>query len=371
MTDRRTIRAAVLLSLSPLAAACMNGEVGHPGGAAGGAGGYIPPGASIGGGGLPAAGGAGGGSAGSGGSGGGGGAPVAGAGGGGGNGSGSAPALDGGAGTGGVMVTDPGKEGDGDTTLQPPYNAPPEATLGPGVTAGKMQPLMIDSKLLAPRMVTVYSPASYVANTPAPFMVMQDGPAYINTFKLNVVLDNMIFKKQLPAMIVIFVPNGGGQRSFEYDSLTDLYTRYVLEEVLPTVEKGLPIKLTTDPEGRAAGGHSSGGIAAFTMGWHRPDQFHRILSNSGSYVGIRGGNAYPGLVMSMPAKPLRVFLSVGTQDQQSPQWQKANYAMAAALAAKSYHYRFVVLTQGTHAQTFPASILPDSLLWLWRGYPIN
>jgi enterochelin esterase family protein len=270
-------------------------------------------------------------------------------------------------------AADPGKEGDGNFTINGPYQLPPEATLAPGVTAGKMTSVMVVSKIFPghDRTLTVYSPASYVAGTPAPFMVIQDGPSYINNFKLNVVLDNMIAKKQLPAMICIFVPNGGGNRSFEYDSLTDLYVRFVLEEVLPAVEMNLPIKLTTDPEGRAAGGHSSGGIAAFTMGWHRPDQFRRILTHSGSFVNIRGGNKVPGMIMMAPPKPLRVFLSVGSKDNESPRWQKGNEDMAAALAAQQYHYRFVLLNGGTHAQSYPASILPESLLWLWRGYPIN
>src|SRR6185436_19295191 len=160
-------------------------------------------------------------------------------------------------------VADPGKEGDGNFTVNGPYQPPPEATLAPGVTPGKMETVMVVSKIFPghDRTVTVYSPAGY-AGAPAPFMVIQDGPSYINNFKLNVVLDNMIAKKQLPAMICIFVPNSGSNRSFEYDSLTDLYVRFVLEEVLPAVEKNLPVKLTSDPEGRAAGGHSSGGIAA-------------------------------------------------------------------------------------------------------------
>jgi len=270
-----------------------------------------------------------------------------------------------------TAIADPGKEGDGNFTIDGPYLLPPEATLAAGVTPGKMETVMVTSKIFPghDRTVTVYSPAAYVAGTPAPFMVMQDGPNYINNFKLNVVLDNMIARRQLPAMICLFVPNGGSNRSFEYDSLTDLYLRFVLQEVLPAVESQLPIKLTTDPEGRAAGGHSSGGIAAFTMGWHRPDQFRRILTHSGSFVNIRGGNKLPGLVTMTPAKPLRVFLSVGTNDLESGRWQRGNEDMARALAAQQYHYRFVLLNGGTHNQLSPASILPESLLWLWRGYP--
>lgn len=269
-------------------------------------------------------------------------------------------------------VSDPGKEGDGNFTVKGPYVLPPEATLQPGVTAGKVETVMVTSKIFPgrDRVVTVYMPAGY-AGAPAPFIVLQDGPSYINNFKLPTVLDNMIAKKQLPAMVAIFVPNGGSNRSFEYDSLTDLYVRFVLEEVLPAVEKGLPVKLTSDPEGRAAGGHSSGGIAAFTMGWHRPDQFRRLLTHSGSFVNIRGGNKVPGMVMMGEPKPLRVFLSVGSRDLENGRWQTGNEMMAAALAAKQYHYRFVLMEGGTHQQGHPASILPETLLWLWRGYPVQ
>jgi enterochelin esterase-like enzyme len=270
-----------------------------------------------------------------------------------------------------IVVTDPGTEGDGDSTIAASTTLPPEATLQPGVTAGTMRPVMVAGKLLGGRMVTVYTPAGYVPMTPAPFMVLQDGNSYMNNFHLNTVLDNMIAKHELPAMILLFVPNGGAaKRSFEYDSLSDLYTRFVLEEVLPAVEAALPIKLTTDPDGRATGGHSSGGIAAFSMGWYRPDQFRRILSNSGSFVSLRGGDKYPGIVAMAEAKPLRVFLSVGTKDNESPRWQKGNEAMAAALAAKKYHYKFVLINGGTHSQGYPAAIMPETLRWLWRGYPI-
>jgi enterochelin esterase family protein len=268
-------------------------------------------------------------------------------------------------------ATDPGSDGDGDVTMTGPYDYPPEATLMPGVTAGKLIDVPVTGKIFASRTVQVYVPSGYVEKSPAPFLVLQDGPGYVTRFKLPTVLDNLIAKKQLPVMLAIFVPNGGAaKRSIEYDTLSDAYVRFVLEEILPAVEAGAPVKLTTDPEGRGAGGHSSGGIAAFTMGWQRPDQFRRILTHSGSFVSIRGGDKYPEIVKGMPRKPLRVYLSVGTKDNEAPRWQRGNEAMAAALKQQGYHYRFMLQMDGTHAQTFPASNLPEALLWLWRGYPI-
>ena len=268
-------------------------------------------------------------------------------------------------------VTDPGSEGDGNVMMTGPYDYPPEATLQAGVTAGKLIDVPVAGKIFAGRTVQVYVPNGYVDKTPAPFIVLQDGPSYVTRFKLPTVLDNMIAKKQLPLMLAIFVPNGGAaKRSIEYDTLSDAYVRFVLEEILPAVEAMAPVKLTTDPEGRAAGGHSSGGIAAFSMGWYQPDQFRRILSHSGSFVSIRGGDKYPDVVKSMSKKPLRVYMSVGTKDNEAPRWQRGNENMATALKAQGYHYRFMLQVNGTHAQTFPASNLPEALLWLWRGYPI-
>jgi enterochelin esterase-like enzyme len=273
-------------------------------------------------------------------------------------------------GTGGLP--DPGTVGDGDFTFNGPYGLPPEATLMPGVTAGKLWTIQVSSKIFpgTTRDVQIYTPAAYVANSRVPFMVFQDGGAYLVNFKVTNVIDNLVAQKKLPLMISIFV-NASGNRSAEYDALTDDYSQFVLTELLPAVEK-LSVKLTTDPEGRAIGGHSSGGIAAFTVGWRHPDQFRRILTNSGSFVAILGGDMYPAMIRAQtPIKPLRVSLSTGTMDLSSPRWQQANVDMAAALKAMGYHYRFVLEHGGTHDQMYPATLITETLLWLWRGYPLN
>jgi enterochelin esterase-like enzyme len=269
-------------------------------------------------------------------------------------------------------------EGDGDSTIDGPYQPPPEATPGADVPHGRVETFEWQSSAIFPgtsRPVAVYIPAQYQAGTEAALMVLQDGPSYLKNFKTDVVLDHLIARKEVPVMVVVFVGNGGrAHRSQEYDSLGGLYTRFVLEEILPEVQRRFPVRFTSNPDGRCAGGHSSGGIAAFTMGWERPDQFRRILTHSGSFVDLRGGHVYPDLIRAAPRKPLRVFLFTGTGDNGASappprNWPTANRAMAAALAEKGYPYRFVFANGGTHNQSFPASILPQTLIWLWRGYP--
>src|SRR4051812_24064516 len=227
----------------------------------------------------------------------------------------------------------------------------------------------------------IYVPKQYDAAKPACLMVFQDGGSYIGTngqFRATIVFDNLINKKEMPVTIGLFVNPGEvptaeqGQkarsnRSYEYDSLGDLYTGFLVEELLPVVEK--KYKITTDPDGRAICGISSGGICAWTVAWERPDLFHKVLSQVGSFTNIREGNNYPALIRKSAKKPIRVFLQDGQNDLDNlhGNWPLSNQEMAAALKFKGYDYKFE-LGDGGHNGKHGGAILPESLRWLWRDY---
>lgn len=309
------------------------------------------------------------------------------------------------------MVNDPGTEGDGDYTVGANPPAAPELQGGGGPRGSSYtftmnsEDSMIfkgdDTTLNMPRSFTrevrVYIPQQYEDGTAAPFMVVQDG--YVGD--IATALDNMIPDGEVPALVVVFVANGGGdslgsERGLEYDTLSDRYSRFITTEVLPAVESNAEIladypnfALTTDPEGRGAYGCSSGGAAAFTMGWFTPDQFRRIITYSGTFVDQQDTDApenadYPlgaweyheRLIAESDPKPLRVFLQVGENDNGAGQpesghhnWVMANQRMAAELAAKGYHYRFVYVEGAGHCDSAARrATLPDTLRWMWRGY---
>lgn len=317
----------------------------------------------------------------------------------------------GGAGGSGGSVIDPGVEGDGDYTIAPPYSASPDLEVK-DVPHGQIYQFSMSSETSAiyrgedttlndpmsfDRGIRVYVPRQYVDGTPAPLMVVQDG--YLD--EIVKALDNLIEEGSIPALVAIFVDNGGGdskgsQRGLEYDTLSDRYSRFITTEVLPAVESASQIvadypgfTLTTDPEGRAAYGCSSGGAAALTMGWFTPDQFRRIITYSGTFVDQQDDDAaeeaeYPlgaweyhdRLIAEADPKPLRVFLHVGENDLGAGEpegthhnWIMANQRMAAALAAKGYHYRFVYAEGSGHCDAgVLRQTLPDTLRWMWRGY---
>lgn len=227
----------------------------------------------------------------------------------------------------------------------------------------------------------IYVPKQYDAAKPACVMVFQDGGSYVGTngqFRVPVVFDILIAKKEMPVTIGIFLNPGEvpaaepGQkprsnRSFEYDSLGDLYAKFIIDEILPEVGKSY--NLTKDPEGRAIGGISSGGICAWTVAWERPDQFRKVLSHVGSFTNIRGGHNCQALIRKADKKPIRVFLQEGANDLDNlhGNWPLANQEMAASLKFKGYDYKFEFGTEG-HNGKHGGAILPDSLRWLWRDY---
>jgi enterochelin esterase family protein len=228
----------------------------------------------------------------------------------------------------------------------------------------------------------VYVPAQYDAKSPACVMVFQDGGAYVNPqgdFRVPTVFDNLIHKKQMPVTIGIFInpgripaasPEGKERqnRSFEYDTLSDQYARFLEKEILPEVEKDY--RLRRDAAARAICGISSGGICAFTVAWQRPDLFSKVLSHVGSFTNIRGGDVYPGLVRKTAHKPIRVFLQDGSKDLDNAagNWPLANQQMAAALKFAKYDYRFEY-GDGAHDGKHGGAILPESLRWLWNDTP--
>jgi len=255
------------------------------------------------------------------------------------------------------------------------YQLGPDSIEKPDVPKGKVTKHSWTSQIFAEttRDYWVYVPAQYDPKTPACVMVFQDGETYAKAdgqFRVPVVFDNLIHKKEMPVTVGIFINPGrlprGSNRSFEYDTLSDQYARFLEKEILPEVAK--EFNLRSDAAGRAICGISSGGICAFTVAWERPDLFSKVISHVGSFTNIRHGDTYPGIVRKTnPPKPIRVFLQDGSGDldNQFGNWPLANQQMAAALKFKKYDYQFVY-GDGGHNGKQGGSILPGSLRWLWR-----
>jgi enterochelin esterase-like enzyme len=262
------------------------------------------------------------------------------------------------------------------------YQLGPDSMEQSGVAKGTIEQFKHKSDIFAGtvRDVWVYVPAQYDKEKPAALMVFQDGGNYQNPkgqFRVPIVFDNLIHKKEIPVMVGIFInpgvfegkdpKKGGSNRSFEYDTLSDQYARFLEKEILPEV--GKKVNLRQDAAGRGICGISSGGICAFTVAWERPDLFSKVLSHVGSFTNIRGGDRYPGMIRKTPAKPIRVFLQdgAGDLDNEHGNWWLGNLQMEKALAYKKRYDFQVAWGDGGHNGKHGGAILPESLRWLWRA----
>ncbi|MEW6304786.1 MAG: SMP-30/gluconolactonase/LRE family protein [Verrucomicrobiota bacterium] len=266
------------------------------------------------------------------------------------------------------------------------YKPGPDSQKQPGVPQGDVTKYTFENSKIFPGTVRdywIYVPKQYDPAKPACVYVNQDNVQ----FSAPVVFDNLIHKKEIPVLIGVFVQHGRVKaadgnaaldrfnRSYEYDGLGDNYARFILEELLPEVEKktapdGRAIRLSKNANDRAIGGSSSGAICAFTAAWERPDAFSRVFSAIGTFVGLRGGDRYPILIRKFEPKPLRIFLQDGSNDNNiyGGDWWIMNQAMQRSFAFAGYEHSFV-WGDGGHNAKHSTSIFPDAMRYLWKDWP--
>lgn len=254
-----------------------------------------------------------------------------------------------------------------------------------GIPEGTISKYSWESTSVYPNTIRdyyVYVPAQYNEASPAALMIFQDGHAYVDEegdFRTTAVFDNLIAQGKMPVTIGLFINPGHDKdagppespwrvtnRSIEYDEVSGVYGKFLLEELIPELKKSYHI--SDDPKMRAICGLSSGGICAFSAAWFYSDQFHKVLSHIGSFTDIRGGHNYPSMIRKNDPKDIKVFLQDGSNDldNQFGDWWLANLQMKSALEFKGYNYQFIG-GKGEHDGTHGGAILPASLTWLWSN----
>ena len=279
------------------------------------------------------------------------------------------------------------------------YKLGPDSTAQEGVPQGEIRgPFILPCKVFSGTQhdYWVYVPAQYDPGKATRLMIFQDGQAFkdeAGPIKAHHVMDNLIFRREIPVMIAVFINPGRrpdqpmatlsswgdktSNRPEEYNSLDDRYARVIVDELIPKLKEDY--NLSDDPKDRGIGGSSSGAIAAFTVAWHRPDQFHKVLSFIGSYTNIRGGDRYPQIVAESEMKPIRVFFQDGRNDHRGDRgdsynerwdWFKQNVRLAKAMEKKGYDVNYC-WGIGRHSSKHGGAMMPEMMRWLWRDHGVS
>ena len=248
------------------------------------------------------------------------------------------------------------------------------------------------------RMIKVYVPKEYDGRQPACTAIMMDDIMY----GLAQSIDTLIASGEMPVTIAVGVrpgriydnlPVSGSaaaqnppasqareviryNRSNEFDRCDGCFASFLAEEVLPAVSSfstgdGLPILLSRSADDRMVLGASSGAIAAFTAAWFRPDLFSRVYSIIGTFVPMRGGDHYPGLIRKTEPQRLRIYLQDNDEDIWNPlfgSWYEYNLLMESALRFAGYELEHH-WDKGGHNGRNGGAIMSEALRFLWKDYP--
>jgi enterochelin esterase-like enzyme len=271
------------------------------------------------------------------------------------------------------------------------YTLGPDSLPREGVPKGEVRgPFKLPSKAFpgVEHSYWVYVPAAYDASREVSLMVFNDGATYLKAdgnYRAQNVLDNLIYRADIPVMIGAFidpgvnVSDGRSIRQDEYDTLSDQYSKVIIDELLPVLYKDY--KISRDPDRHGFAGWSSGAIAAFTVAWERPDQFHKVLTGIGTFVDLKGGYVYPEKVLASEKKPIRIFMIDGRNDNRGTNaqdgaydsnrdWFMQNVRLMQALTKKGYDVNYS-WGMGVHSHNMGGAMLPEMMRWLWRDQPVS
>jgi enterochelin esterase family protein len=270
------------------------------------------------------------------------------------------------------------------------YELGPDSLVRRGVPKGELQgPFTLETAVYpgVENDFWVYLPAQYDGETEVSLMVFNDGATYLQAdgyYRAVNVLDNLIWRGELPVMIAVFVDpgtlaaDGSSVRQQQYDPIDDRFSRVIVDELLPRLYTDY--KISRDPDRHGIGGWSSGAIAAFTVAWQRPDQFSKVLSGIGTYVDLSGGHVYPEAVQASAPKPIRIYMIDGRNDNRglsddgaydpNRDWFYQNVRLKDALVAKGYDVNYA-WGIGVHSHDMGGAMLPEMLRWLWRDHLVS
>ena len=129
------------------------------------------------------------------------------------------------------------------------------------------------------RELEVYLPARFRRSRAYPLLVVHDGLDYLRYADLKNVLDNLIHRLEIPAMIVGLTQSPN--RLVEYTG-NEQHARFLSEDLLSEVAAKFP--LLDDRNARGLVGASLGGVAALHAASRYPRTYGQLLLQSGSFA---------------------------------------------------------------------------------------
>jgi enterochelin esterase-like enzyme len=250
------------------------------------------------------------------------------------------------------------------------YVVPDWTNPDPIARSGALERFNVESKTYGMRSGQLYLPARFRRSRQYPLLFVHDGEDYMRYANINIVLDNLIHRLEIPEMIVALFNSQDRLNEYADD---ENHARFVTEEFLPQISAKFPI--LDRPQDRGLMGASFGAIASFSTATRYPGVWGRLLLQSGSFAFTdigrtnRRGPRFDRVVEFVNryrAEPTvvsqRVFVSCGVYESLIYE----NRSLVPLLDATGMQVRFVEARDGHNWQNW-RDRLREGLSWLFPG----
>ena len=228
------------------------------------------------------------------------------------------------------------------------------------------------------RTGSVYLPFGLPRDRPAALQITWDGlrdcdPEVVEKLIAEGTIPPLVSIGSVSARYPATLPGGTDRtvRSPEYDGLGPSMPNLLIEEFLPALSEALGISFAESPDLHAITGCSSGGIAAWNACWERNDFFRRCYINSPTFSSFRGGDSFPFLIRKFETKPIRCYITAGTDDMRNSagDWYLEAESAKEAMEYAGYEYAYERFQDGTHgAGNGDPAVYERALRFLWDGW---
>lgn len=251
------------------------------------------------------------------------------------------------------------------------YDHPEWSRPDPKSRPGVLEPFSMHSEAFGhTRKGHLYLPARFRRTRQYPLLVVHDGSDYLNYAGMKTVLDNLIERCEIPALVACFMDSPDRLKEYADD---ERHARFLTEELSPHLESRLPLFGT--PRGRCLMGASFGGVAALSTAVRYPGYWGRLLLQSGSFAFTdighhnRRGPLFNPVVKFMNAfrdQPAsvseRVFVSCGVYESLIYE----NRSLVPLLDETGMQVRFVEARDGHNWENW-RDRSREGLSWLFPG----
>ncbi len=250
------------------------------------------------------------------------------------------------------------------------YEVPEWTMPDPEARVGTLEDVSIASSALeSERRVTVYLPARFSRKRTYPLLIVHDGGDFLSYAGMKTVLDNLMHRLEIPAMIVALTHPV--DRLAEYAD-SEAHARFLVEELTPRLCADLP--LIDAPSSRGLMGASFGAVASLAASCRYPRHFGRLMLLSGSFaftdIGIHSRSPVfdpvVGFVNSFRTRPLRVsdrvYMACGVFESLIYE----NRSLVPVLQATGMNVRFTEARDGHNWECW-RDRLREGLSWLFPG----